>query len=230
MFNIKETTVKFGNLNTRSELNGKTRRPAADINFSAQLPNSVLNDFAPGLLQFLYEPPKNPDLAEQADPDAATALRFPQIGLPLDFELELLNRTITIDYGLGGESNIVLPECTVHKFKVTPQNGGTVLVGFQISAHPDKQQAGWLYEHQQQDIVLTITAPAQDDSQAQLPSMTKKEKQNAAKAQVHQLFDKADGAPAEGEETPAAKVSPEAAWPFPADNSEPSASTAMQVE
>jgi hypothetical protein len=194
MFTLTDATVKFANLNTRTELNGETRRPAADINCSAQLPNTVLNDFAPGLLQFLYEPPKNPDLAEQAEPDAVTALRFPQLGLPLDWELALENRKVTIDYGLGGDSNIVLPECKVHKFKITPQNGGTVLVNWQISAHPDDEQAGWLYEHQQQDIVLSIEAPLQDDSQQELP-MTKKDKQAAAKAQVHQLFTPGDGAP-----------------------------------
>lgn len=168
-FVLDKQPVKFTNFNARSELNGDKRRPAADINCTASLPNSILNIFAPGLLQTMYEPPKNPDLAEQADPDAATSLRYPQMGLPLDWELSLENRTLVIDFGLGDDkSNLTLPECKVHKFKITPQNGGTVQIGFQISAHPDEKQAGWLYEHQQTDIVISIEAPKEDDQQSDL--------------------------------------------------------------
>lgn len=195
MLNLNKTAVKFTNFNARSELNGDKRVPAADINCTAQLPNSVLNDFAPGLLNALYEPPKNPDLAEQADPDSATSLRFPQMGLPLDWELVLEDRTLTIDYGLGDDkSNIVMGECKVHKVKITPQNGGTVSVAFQISAHPDEKQAGWLYDHQQSEIYISIEAPASDDAQQPL-KLSRKDKQAAAKEQLGEMFKEGDGAP-----------------------------------
>lgn len=194
MFNLDKTAVKFANFNARTELNGEKRTPAADINIMAQLPNDVLEDFAPGLLSFLYEVPKNPDIVEQADPEKPTALRFPQLGLPIDFELQLDQHKITIDYGLGGESNVVLPECKVHKFKLTPQNGGTVQVGFQISAHPDEKQAGWLYDHQQQEIYLSIEAPEVDDTQGSLLE-SKKQRSKKAKDEAEALFQPGDDAP-----------------------------------
>ena len=188
-FVLDKQTVRFANFNARSELNGDKRRPAADINCTASLPNSILNVFAPGLLQTIYEPPKNPDLAEQADPDAATALRYPQMGLPLDWELSLDNRTLVIDFGLGDEkSNLRLPECKVHKFKITPQNGGTVQIGFQISAHPDEKQAGWLYEHQQTDIVISIEAPKEDDQQADMLKGGKGGVKKTTKAEAEAQF------------------------------------------
>lgn len=225
MFNLDNTTVKFTNFNARSELNGEERRPAADINCSAQLPNTVLDELAPGLLQMLYEAPKNPDLAEQANPDAPTALRFPQLGMPLDWALVLDNRKVTIDYGLGGDSNIVLPECKVHKFKFTPQNGGTVLFTWQISAHPDEKQAGWLYEHQQQEIVISIEAPPQDDTQPQLPTMSKKEKQAKAKQEAEQMFT----SNAEKPEGDGSGLTPSQAWPFPDASGAQDAETAPSL-
>jgi hypothetical protein len=195
MFQLDKQTVKLSNFNARSELNGETRKPAADISCSAQLPNSILDSFDAALRQFLYMPPANPDLAEQANPDAATALRLPLLGLPLDWSLVLENRKLTIDYGLGDEkSNIVLVECKVHKFKITPQNGGSVLVAWQISAHPDAATAGWLYDHQQQEIVISIEdAAPQDDAQAAIPGTKSKKQKNAeAKEKLNELFVKGE--------------------------------------
>lgn len=213
MLDLIEQTVTFTNFNTRTELNGETRKPASDISCRAQLPNSILNSFAPGLMQMLYERPKNPDLAEQADPDAATALRLPLLGLPLDWDLVLEDRTLTIHYGLGDEkSNIVLPECRVHKFKITPQNGGTVLLTWQISAHPDAKQAGWLYDHQATEIVISLVEVKSDDVQAELPAVGKKKKptkeENLAEAQ------KALEAAGDKKEEKVV-LAPAAAWPFP---------------
>ncbi len=192
MFDLTKQTVTFVNFNARTELNGETRKPASDLSCRAQLPNKILDAFYPGLLQMLYERPPVPDLVEQAEPEAGTALRMPLLGLPLDWDLVLENRTLTIDYGLGDDqSNIVLPECKVHKFKITPQNGGTVLVAWQITAHPDAKQAGWLYDHQQTEIVISLEEVKAADTQGALPlapKKSKKETQAEAKAAAEAHF------------------------------------------
>lgn len=228
MFALTNQPVKFTNFNARSELNGDKRRPAADINCTALLPNSILNDFAPGLLLAMYEPPKNPDIVEQADPDAATALRYPQMGLPLDWELVQENRTLVIDFGLGGDSNLTLPECRVHKFKLTPQNGGSVLVGFQISAHPDEKQAGWLYEHQQTDITISLEAPKEDEQQADLLKAGKAKGGNkkTTKAEAEAAFGKAAEEPDDAKKL----LNPAVAWPFPTGSENPGTKVEPVVE
>jgi hypothetical protein len=193
MFDLNQQTVTFVNFNARTELNGETRKPASDILCRAQLPNSILNAFHQGLLLMLYERPANPDLVEQGDPDSgATALRMPLLGMPLDWDLVLENRKLTIDYGLGDDqSNIVMPECKVHKFKITPQNGGTVLVQWQISAHPDAKQADWLYDHQQTEIVISLEEVKVADGQGSLlpQKKSKKEKQAEALAEAQKAFE-----------------------------------------
>ncbi len=189
MFDLNKKTVTFTNFNARTELAGDTRKPASDISCSAQLSNEILDAFAPGLLNMLYQRPAKPDLVDQGQPDAATELRLPMLGLPLGWDLVLENRTMTIDYGLGDEkSNLVLPECKVHKFKITPQHGGTVLIAWQITAHPDAKQAGWLYDHQQTEIVISLEEAKTADGQGALPLKTKKEKQAEAKAAAEAQF------------------------------------------
>jgi len=192
MFDLDKITVRLTNFNARSELNGETRKPAADISCSSLFPNTVLNELCPGLLEMLYEAPKDPDLVEQTDPTARTALRMPVLDMPLKLNLELDNRTLTIDYGLGGDSNIVLPECKVRKFTIEVQQGGSVLLGWQIPAHPDAAQAGWLYEHQQTDIVISLEEVKQADNQGDMlkpRKPTKAEKQAAALAEAQRQFE-----------------------------------------
>lgn len=195
MFELDNVTVRMTNFNARSELNGDTRKPAADISFSAQFPNTILDELIPGLLDMLYMAPKNPDLAEQADPTAKTALRIPELAMPLKLTTELESRALTIDYGLGGDSNIVLPETKAHKFTVEAHNGGTVTLGWQMPTHPDAAQAGWLYEHQQTDIVVTVKEVKAAGNQESLlnappPKQSKKEKQAAALAEAQAAFEK----------------------------------------
>lgn len=194
MFELDNVTVRMTNFNARSELNGDTRKPAADINFSAQFPNTILDELIPGLLDMLYMAPKNPDLAEQADPTAKTALRLPELSMPLKLTTELDNRKLTIDYGLGGESNIVLPETKAYKFTVEAHNGGTITLGWQMPTHPDAAQAGWLYEHQQSDVVIKIEEVKIAGTQDSLlnepaPKQSKKEKQAAALAAAQAAFE-----------------------------------------
>lgn len=215
MFDLDNVNVRMTNFNARSELNGDTRNPAADINFSGQFPNSILDDLQPGLLDMLYRAPKNPDLAEQADPTAKTELRFPDLSMPLKLTTELLNRTLTIDYGLGGDSNIVLPETKAHKFTIEAHQGGTITLGWQMPTHPDATQAGWLYEHQQTDMVIKVNEikAAQGDLLAVPSKPSKKEKQAAALAEAQAAF--IDTSVPATDAPPKVLLDPAKAWPFP---------------
>jgi hypothetical protein len=117
-----------------------------------------LKQFSSELGDFLYKKPDDPDLAEQADPEAATQPRFPKMGA-IKWDFEGTGYKVTVDYGLGGESDIVLHDCKVDKFVFDPQNGGTVITGFRIICHPDSDQVGLLCDRIQQDIEITIEPP-----------------------------------------------------------------------
>ena len=159
MFELTDHKAKLTNVNPRAELHGDQPKPAFDMMIEAACASTVLNDFHPELRAMLYKKDENPDLVEQVEGgDALTALRMPKLGT-LKWDAEGTGYTVTVDYGMGGDSNIVLAECKVDKFKFTAQEGGTVTVQCRIIAHPDEKVIGPLCNFIQRDIILSITPP-----------------------------------------------------------------------
>ncbi|WP_288379798.1 hypothetical protein [uncultured Massilia sp.] len=159
MFQLTEHKAKLSNVNPRAELHGDQPKPAVDLMIEAACPSTVLNSFHPELRGMLYKKDENPDLVERVEEgDAITALRMPKLGA-LKWDHEGTGYTVTVDYGMGGDSNIVLGDVKVDKFKFTAQEGGTVTVQCRIIAHPDEKVIGPLCNFIQRDIVISITPP-----------------------------------------------------------------------
>lgn len=159
MFEIKEKPVKLINVNPRPELHGDDTKLAADIKLQAQCANSVLDYFDRGLREMLYKRDESPDLVDRLDADALTALRFPKLGA-LKWDWEGVGYRLVVDWGLGGDSNIVLGDCKVDKVSLEAQPGGTVVVTFRVIAHPDAEDLGPLCELMQRDITIDLVPPA----------------------------------------------------------------------
>lgn len=159
MFDLDQATVKLASVNPRAEKHGEDTKPACDLKIEAVLPSSALIHFHPELRQHLYKKDDSPDLIDQViDGDGMTALRYPKMG-PLKWEWEGTGYSATVDYGMGGDSNIELGDVKVDHFVFEPQNGGSVTVTFRILAHPDSDDMGKLCEFIQRDIELTLTPP-----------------------------------------------------------------------
>lgn len=159
MFELIKTQVGLTNVNPRAELHGDEHQIAVDLSIRANLSGEILKQFSAELRDFLYKKPDDPDLAEQGDPDSPTQPRFPKMGA-IKWDFEGTGYKVTVDYGIGGDSDIVLHDCKVDKFVFDPQNGGTVVTSFRIIAHPDTDLVGLLCDRIQQDIEITIEPPA----------------------------------------------------------------------
>jgi hypothetical protein len=159
MFELKQT-VRLANVNPRAELHGEDPKPAFDLKIEATCHSSVLIHFHTELRQHLFKRDENPDLVDQVseEGDGLTLLRYPKMG-PIKWEWEGTGYTATIDYGLGGDSNIVLHDCKLDHFKIEPQNGGSVLLTFRIIAHPDSEDVGAICEFMARDIDLVLAPP-----------------------------------------------------------------------
>ena len=70
--------------------------------------------------------------------------------------------TLTIHYGTGGKSDIVLPDSTADQFGFVLHDGGMVDITFRVRCHPDEKQAGKIYTLQQREIEVTLEAPSED--------------------------------------------------------------------
>jgi len=160
MFFEFNQVAKITGINPRAELHGEDPKPACDIMFEASLANSVLNRFAPGLLDAIYKAEETPDLVDQATGDTSLrVLRFPSMS-PFKWDFSGTGYTAEIDYGLGEESNIRMGDITVDKFRLDPQNGGSVLINWRALAHPNEADIGKLYNLMQQEVELVLTPPA----------------------------------------------------------------------
>lgn len=160
MFELTNQTVKLASVNPRAEIHGEERVPACDLKFEAACSSDVLIYLHAQLRQMLFKKNESPDLVDQVqDAEALTELRFPKMG-PIKWAWEGTGYTVTVDYGLGGVSNIVLGGCEVDNFKIEPMEGGTVVIGFRVICHPETADVGRLCEMIQQEIQISLEPPA----------------------------------------------------------------------
>jgi hypothetical protein len=158
MFDLSQT-VKLANLNPRAEKHGEDTKPALDLKIEATCQSSVLIHFHHELRQHLFKKDENPDLVDQVtEGDGLTVLRYPKMGA-IKWDWEGTGYTAEVDYGLGGESNIVLHDVKIDHFTIEAMNGGSVSLCFRIIAHPDAEDVGKLCEFIQRDIELVLTPP-----------------------------------------------------------------------
>jgi hypothetical protein len=164
MFELEKQQVKLVKVSTPMENHGKDYKLACVLTIEATVPNKHLMNFAPGLRDALYRmaDQSNDDGDLLADPEQPTVLRFPKMS-PFDWEWEGTGYTAVVDYGLGGESDIVLGDAEVGSFSITPMEGGSVVVKCNISAHPEEEHVGKLCAKQKQNIDLTLTPPPPAD-------------------------------------------------------------------
>ena len=146
---FSKVTATLEALNCRVERAGPDKIPAADLKVSLPTDADVLAHFAPTLRDFLFAPgPK--DLLG----DTVMAVRDPHMGYPLSRDEEMTGATVQIGYGVGDP--IHLPDCTLNQFRLTPQDGGSVIVAFRIQCRPSPEQIARLYTLQETGIELTL--------------------------------------------------------------------------
>lgn len=155
-FELEAQQAKLTSVNPRAELHGEDKKPAVDLKFEVAADNGVLANFGADLRSSLYT---LPDAQEDLiDPERLTKLKYPKMS-GFKWEQEGAGYTAEIDYGLGGDSNIVLEDLKVDGFRIQPMEGGTVIVSFRAIAHPDEGDTGKLCSLIQRDVELTLTAP-----------------------------------------------------------------------
>ena len=158
MFDLQNEQFKLSSVNFRQELHGEDHVRACDLKFEGVVGNEVLIGFHKELRQMLFKKDESPDLVDQLQPDALTALRFPRLGT-LKYDWEGTGYTLAIDYGLGEKSNIVLAECKIDGIRIDPMQGGSVRLGFRVICHPDGKQVDPLTDMLQSDVEITVTPP-----------------------------------------------------------------------
>jgi hypothetical protein len=163
-FEISEfSPVTFSNFNARTEKHGAESVPAADLTFTMDAPNSVLDYFYPGLLEAMYAAPAEDDPEEQEELDGVEPIsNLPLLkfaGLePLKIDKKLAGYTLAMEVGLD---NLEIEACSVGKFTLDLKEGGTVALKFQVQCQKGltEQIMGKLAMLNGQELKICLLAP-----------------------------------------------------------------------
>lgn len=169
-FNLEEKQAKIVSVNPRAELHGEDPKPACDVKIEVPLTNGDLAMFHPSLKALLYmKDADRPDLLSQDDPDHATMLRFPQLGVPFKWDGEMIGAEVLFHYGTSEKSHIKLQGCVVGKIHLEPLEGGSVLLALMAQGHPDEKQMGRLGMMVGTSVPVSITPPEAEGELANEP-------------------------------------------------------------
>lgn len=182
---LKPTYVTLSNLNTRVEKHGDDSVSAIDLSINYDAPNTILDDFMPGLLDAFYKASEAGD-DSQATMDgfeisAKPLLRFNNLGAQ-KLGVEMVGHRFAVEYGIDEDVGIVLPAVNVGKFSLELKDGGTVSMKFRVQANSGltEQIIGKLAMLISQEVRVTLTPPdvkAEDDTPSLiLPGMDEEDK------------------------------------------------------
>jgi hypothetical protein len=143
--------------------------PGAKLTVEIAVPNHALSMFDGFLKGFLFtkhgaESPK----AKQTTLDGVEVVSdlpnlsgiAAHVGV-LPWSHEMTGYGLVVDLGLGGKrSNLVIDDCVLSGWKITPKEGGSVLVKFNIeSANVSESAFGKLAKMKSREIQFTLTPP-----------------------------------------------------------------------
>ncbi len=153
---LRGANATLESINLRTEKCGPDKVPAADLKISCAQGADVLAHFSPTLKAFLFHTEGTLDLA------GGYELRDRHLCYPLSRDEEMTGATVEIGYGPG--EPMAFDDSKVNAFKLTPINGGSVIVGFRVQCRPTPEQVARLYQLQETGIELSVIP-------AELPTM-----------------------------------------------------------
>jgi len=162
---LEPTTVKLSNVQTRVEKHGDEEVMAIDLAVTWNTNNRSLAAIQKQLRNALFC-----NLAQETDGaqaemdlpvDEMPNVRVPGMDYPVKLDFQQVGARVEVAYGIDDTTAIVLQLCKVHKFRITPIEGGSAEVKFAVSSSADIDDhiIGTLSILQQRDISLKLNMP-----------------------------------------------------------------------
>jgi hypothetical protein len=145
---LTNAVATLEHLNTRTEKVGPDDVPAATLKITCPQSADVLAFFSPELRGFLFDTEGPQDLA------GGMSVRNPHLEYPIGVDHEMTGAKVAIEYGVGKPMEFA--DVTINEFRITPMEGGTVVLGFKVNCRPDEKQIGKLYVLQKKGVTLTL--------------------------------------------------------------------------
>lgn len=162
------TKCRLSSVNVRSEKHGPELVPAVDLRITLDSSNRILDLFDPELRPAFYERSAEDD--DQSSIDGIEevsdlpSLKFSKLDGPIKWACAGTGYTLTVDFGLGGDSNLVFYGCDVNNFAFVLKEGGTVEATFRVQvSNPDEGNIGKLATLVQHEVHITLDPPVVDE-------------------------------------------------------------------
>lgn len=171
VFEFREPTdVTLTHVSFHKENHGPDLVQACDLNMAVDIPNTLLDQIAPGLRQALYWNAAAEQGQEQLEgvDDILPNLRFPRLNggkFALDDKKnKLAGFDLDVEYGLDDErSHMAFDCCKVVKRVIETKEGGTVRLSWQVQYtgdRLDRETIGKLAQLEQDLITIRLIPPA----------------------------------------------------------------------
>jgi hypothetical protein len=186
--------------------------PGAQLLLQATLGAGVLAMFDGFLPAMLY---RKPTAKKQGELDGLESAELTPVGehiKRLPWVYEQTGCEVTIDFGMGGRSNITLSDVKVHRVSMRPEQKGVVIQWTIDAPGLNDTTRGKLTGLKSTDIQMTMTGPDAEDGQGEIEGAGKKPPAAASGTQEPQKQQPADS---EGGETDITGRGDN--WPFPKD-------------
>lgn len=162
---LEPTTVKLTHAQSRVEKHGDDDVMAIDLAVTWNTNNRALTSIQKQLRNALFcnlRQEVDGDQAEMDLPvDEMPNVRVPGMDYPVKLDFQQMGARVEVAFGIDDTTAIVLQLAKIHKFRVTPIEGGSAEVKFAVSSSADIDDhiIGTLSILQQRDISLKLTMP-----------------------------------------------------------------------
>lgn len=169
MFQLDQHDAVFSHLNLRKEKHGDEDAAAADLKFSLNAPNTILNTIDPAILPAFW---KKADKGQQQNLPMEGSTDLVALNLPLLGEQDITGKFEGYELSIGSLMDhieaVFFADAKVKKITWKPLEGGSVAMGFTVSVLLDEDEdAELISAWRRGDVRLTLTPPSaaaqQDD-------------------------------------------------------------------
>lgn len=159
MFTVSAHLAKIVSCTNVSEKHGKERVPAISIGLYLVGSQDLLDAFDDSLVTTLWRKPQPTPGELPMAHEGWTELRFPFMR-NLAWDRKYAGYLLRFHIGATGADDVLLGECGLKDIRFVAQEGGSVGIGFKVTAHPkDEVDHGKIATRLQQEIFITLTPP-----------------------------------------------------------------------
>jgi hypothetical protein len=159
MFSVQDQLAKIVSCTNVAEKHGKERVAAISIGLYLVGAGTYLDQFDSALRPMLFRKPQPTPGELPMEHEGMTELRFPFMR-NLAWDRKYAGYLLRFHIGASGNDDVLLAECGLKDIRFVAQEGGSVGIGFKVTAHPkDEIDHGKIATRLQQEMIITLTPP-----------------------------------------------------------------------